>query len=174
MKLSVTKRLLDVRRKGRSCIEWDLNRRPRLRYLVAARCSSRLPFHNSSWNLVADSPSCLRWRISFALLAVHDGHCINHSGECARVPATCDVSAQAPSAAATRRGGVRRTPGQRSSIRRLGALRARHGCIAVRLEGSPGWSKCGVQGGPCMLFQRKTCPSSRSVGFRAIPFWEPL
>src|SRR3989441_3848029 len=70
------------------------------------------------------------------LLALHDGHPFNHSGECACVPATCDVPAQAPSTGATRRGSVRRTPGQRSSIRRLGALRARHGCIAVRLEGS--------------------------------------
>src|SRR2546422_9583436 len=99
MKLSVTKRLLDVRRKGRSCIEWDLNRRPRLGYLVAARCSARLPFHNSSWNLVADSPRCLRWRISFALLAVLDGHWFIRWGECAGFPATWDVCAQSLSAA---------------------------------------------------------------------------
>jgi len=85
----------------------------------------------------ADNPSCLRWRRSSALLAVHDGHPFSHSGERARVPATCDVPAQAPSARATRRGRVRRTSRQRPAIRRFGASRARKRCTAVRLERSP-------------------------------------
>ena len=86
---------------------------------------------------MCENSELLKAAQSFRFATVHDGHPLNHPGECACVPATRDVPTHALAAGATRRGCVCRTSRQRAAIRRLGAPRAREGCIAVRLEGSP-------------------------------------